>query len=90
MATLSLNMEKVKYCQICLYRMENPIIAENQSIDENTANIKIAISEIKRGHLAMLEGELYDKYSIDKFIEKVTQLCDCNKEELMEYFVNIK
>lgn len=90
MATLSLNVEKVKYCQICLYRMENPIIAENQSVEENTENIKTAISEIKRGHLAILESELYDKYSIDKFIEKVTQLCDCNKEELMEYFVNIK
>lgn len=70
--------------------MENPIIAENQSVEENTENIKTAISEIKRGHLAILESELYDKYSIDKFIEKVTQLCDCNKEELMEYFVNIK
>lgn len=83
-------MEKVKYTQIGLYRRENPIIAANQSIEENTANIKTAISEIRNGHLAMLNGVIYDNDSIDKFINIITQLCDCNKEELTDFFVNTK
>lgn len=85
-------MEK-KYYPILLYKPDyenKPIISEQQSIEENTENLKRAIRHMFDSHPVLLDGIAYRTSNINEFIKSASTLCQCDKEMLEEYICEQK
>lgn len=73
-----------RYYQISMYYETNPIISDSQSAEINTCNIKRAIRHLVSG-MVILDGTAFRINSINDFIDRVSDLCDCDKAELIDY-----
>lgn len=79
---------KERYYQISLYNEKNPIISDSQSADENTDSIKTAIDNMFKRHIVMIDGEMFKISEYQRFIDRVSALCECDVNSLIEYVEN--